>query len=82
MVVVVLEDACWGEPVVPFSHRRQVAVGGGRQTAPVAQSERESSEWVRERVSVSVVPSGLRDPTSPPFLFYFSFFLAQLTSFN
>jgi len=35
-----------------------------------------------ERVRVSGVPLGLRDPTSSPCLFYFSFLFAQLTSFN
>jgi len=29
-----------GGPVVPFSRRRQVAVGGGRQMVPMAQREK------------------------------------------
>jgi len=73
--------ACLRGPVVPFSRRRQVAVGGGRQTAPVApERERATVEGRGGVVSggVSGFPQTRTQGPSPFCLISFSFFLAQL----
>jgi len=55
------------------------ATSGSRRWTPDGagglERERESTEWVRERMRVSGVASGLRDLTSTPFCSIFPFFL-------
>jgi len=70
-----------GGPVVS-SRPRRVADGGDTRRWPLVARERkrEIEKRVRERGAVG--ESGLRYPTSTPLFIPFSFFWAQLTSFN
>jgi len=70
-------------PGVPFSRRRQVAVGGDARRRPVAP-EREREQRVREREREREM-SGSRASGARlrlPFLVFFLFLVAQLTRFS